>query len=125
MEDKNMDRIFRGLIDKNHKIRQIITIKVVIHPIRNQVIFSRFVNEKTESTKEAYFKVDSRLLLQLGEQLVSNPAIALAELVKNAYDADATDVSVTLENVQDKTGGTITIKDNGLGISPDVRHKHG
>jgi signal transduction histidine kinase len=75
--------------------------------------------KKPESTKEAYFKVDSRLLLQLGEQLVSNPAIALAELVKNAYDADATEVSVTLKNVQEKTGGTITIKDNGLGISSE------
>ena len=37
-----------------------------------------------------YFSVDSRLLFQLGEKLVTDRAVALAELVKNSYDADAT-----------------------------------
>jgi len=36
------------------------------------------------------FSIDSSLLFQLGEQLVAKPSIALSELVKNAYDADAT-----------------------------------
>jgi signal transduction histidine kinase len=75
--------------------------------------------KKTESTIEAFFKVDSRLLFQLGEQLVTNRSIALAELVKNAYDADATEVTITLKNVKDRIGGTITIKDTGIGISPE------
>ncbi len=35
------------------------------------------------------FAVDSALLRELGERLVGKPHIALAELVKNAYDADA------------------------------------
>lgn len=75
--------------------------------------------KKTESTKEAFFKVDSRLLFQLGEQLVTNRSIALAELIKNAYDADASEAVITLRNVKDKIGGTITIKDNGHGITPE------
>lgn len=33
------------------------------------------------------FTIDSALLRQLGERLVGRPAIALAELVKNSYDA--------------------------------------
>ena len=39
---------------------------------------------------DVFFNVDSRLLFQLGEKLVTNRAVALAELVKNSYDADAT-----------------------------------
>ena len=35
------------------------------------------------------FSVDAKLLQELGERLVGKPHIALAELVKNAYDADA------------------------------------
>ena len=53
-------------------------------------------------TGELHFKVDAALLFQLGEQLVAKKSVALAELVKNAYDADATRVVVKLENVQRK-----------------------
>lgn len=62
------------------------------------------------------FSVDSSLLFQLGEQLVAKPSIALAELVKNAYDADATRVTVTFENVGEP-GGTIVIEDDGHGMT--------
>ena len=41
------------------------------------------------------FTVDAALLAELGERLVGKPYIALAELVKNSYDADA--ASVTIE----------------------------
>jgi len=75
--------------------------------------------EKMNSTNEAFFEVDSRLLFQLGEQLVSNRSIALAELVKNSYDADATETTIVLDNVKNMIGGTITITDNGTGISPE------
>jgi len=65
---------------------------------------------------EFKFSVDSSLLFQLGEQLVARPSIALAELVKNAYDADATKVSVTMEKIS-KEGGTILIEDDGHGMT--------
>ncbi len=71
----------------------------------------------TEQQKETYFSVDSRLLFQLGEKLVTDRAVALAELVKNGYDADATLVIVKMEEVKVK-GGTITIVDNGVGMTP-------
>ena len=62
------------------------------------------------------FSVDSSLLIQLGQQLVAKPSIALAELVKNAYDADATQVTLRMQNV-DKPGGTISIEDDGHGMT--------
>ena len=64
---------------------------------------------------EVFFNIDSRLLFQLGEKLVTNRAIALAELVKNSYDADATHVIVRMKNVK-KPGGTIIVEDNGSGM---------
>ncbi len=65
---------------------------------------------------EFKFSVDSSLLFQLGEQLVARPSIALAELVKNAYDADATKVNVTMEKISTE-GGTILIEDDGHGMT--------
>jgi len=41
-----------------------------------------------------YFSVDAMLLRELGERLVGRPHIALAELVKNSYDADASQVLI-------------------------------
>ena len=56
------------------------------------------------------FTVDSALLRELGERLVGKPHIALAELVKNSYDADATQVVVRFQ--QDG----IEVIDNGHGM---------
>ena len=74
--------------------------------------------QKEMNTKEGkiHFKVDSALLFQLGEQLVAKRSLALAELIKNAYDADATTVTVHLKNVKEK-GGSIIVKDNGTGMT--------
>ena len=57
------------------------------------------------------FTVDAALLKELGERLVGKPHIALAELVKNAYDADATKVRITFE------ADAIEVVDNGDGMS--------
>jgi len=57
------------------------------------------------------FTVASALLRELGERLVGKPHIALAELVKNGYDADATNVVITF------VPGRIEVSDNGHGMS--------
>ncbi len=63
-----------------------------------------------------YFSVDSALLRELGERLVTTPHVALAELVKNSYDADATEVHVTIR--EDENGGPeIEVRDNGCGMT--------
>jgi len=58
------------------------------------------------------FTVDSALLRELGERLVGKPFIALAELVKNSYDADATTVLIELDPHEDR----IVVLDNGQGM---------
>ena len=68
-------------------------------------------NTKTFTPIE--FSVDSALLRELGERLVGKPHIALAELVKNSYDADATKVEIEFGKNE------IEIRDNGHGMSQD------
>ena len=63
------------------------------------------------------FKTRARLLCQLGEQLIKNESIALLELIKNAYDADATECIIEMTNPSDPENGSITIRDNGEGMS--------
>lgn len=63
-----------------------------------------------------HFKPRARLLVLLGEQLITNEIIAVVELVKNAYDADATEVKIILENVTNQKEGKISVIDNGTGM---------
>lgn len=62
---------------------------------------------------ELNFTVDARLLQELGERLVSKPFIALAELVKNAYDADARVVEIGFFPEESK----IVVRDDGHGMA--------
>jgi signal transduction histidine kinase len=60
----------------------------------------------------------------LGEHLISDQAVGLIELVKNCYDADATEVTVDLLNLQDPDRTTVIVTDNGYGMSlQDVTEK--
>jgi len=66
--------------------------------------------------KDLKFTVDSALLQELGEKLVETVHLALSELVKNAYDADATKVEVVFEIKED--GNTrLKIVDDGIGMN--------
>lgn len=69
---------------------------------------------------ENKFRVRARLLEQLGEQLIKNESIALIELVKNAYDADASEVNVIMKEVDNPANGQITIEDDGCGMDMDI-----
>jgi signal transduction histidine kinase len=68
------------------------------------------------STFSENFSVDSALLQELGERLVTTPHVALAELVKNSYDADATEVHVTIRE-NEHGGPEIEVRDNGCGMT--------
>jgi signal transduction histidine kinase len=62
------------------------------------------------------FTVDSALLTELGERLVTTPHVAITELVKNSYDADAT--YVRIEIVEDENGApTFHVEDDGCGMT--------
>lgn len=63
----------------------------------------------------AHFKVSPQILARLGEELISSFEQSVIELVKNAYDADATESIVTLHETR-QPGGSITISDDGGGM---------
>jgi len=66
--------------------------------------------------KKLHFSVDSALLKELGEKLVETVHLALSELVKNAYDADASKVEVIID--QNENGeNRVRIIDNGRGMN--------
>ncbi|MGO6968819.1 ATP-binding protein [Rhizobium leguminosarum] len=62
------------------------------------------------------FRTDAAIIARLGRQLVAKQETALIELVKNAYDADATEVEVVFEN-RGSVHASLEIQDNGLGMS--------
>lgn len=57
----------------------------------------------------------SHLLHLLGDELIGDDRLAVFELVKNGYDADANEVIVSLDLDEDK--GRIVVEDNGHGMS--------
>lgn len=82
-----------------------------------------YVATTSQTRGELHFSVDAKLLFELGEQLVARKSIALSELVKNAFDADATKVTVTLNGAKVKTGSVI-VSDNGVGMTfEDIAQK--
>ena len=66
--------------------------------------------------KKFEFKMLARAINQLGEQLIKSESIALLELLKNAYDADATTCQITLINPELPECGEICIVDDGTGM---------
>lgn len=60
------------------------------------------------------FTIESRILRELGERLVKQPEVAVVELIKNAYDADATECSVEYDPPR-----SIVVSDDGTGMTLD------
>lgn len=68
-------------------------------------------------------KFDPRTIEHLGSNMYSRLPNAVAELVANAYDADATYISVSVQGSGESQ--RIVVGDNGHGMSPDdVRDKY-
>lgn len=68
------------------------------------------------------FTVDAGMIDRLGRELVGRHETAVAELVKNAYDADATTVAIHFNNT-DNFNGQVIIDDNGLGMDREQLKK--
>ncbi len=73
----------------------------------------------SESSDDFSFTVDTHLFRELGQYLVGRNSTALIEMVKNAYDADATELIVSGEELRSAGSGSITLVDNGTGMSPE------
>lgn len=65
------------------------------------------------------FRPKARIMELLGEQLIKNHTLALFELVKNAYDADAEKVDLLFLNI-DQPDGEIEVQDDGDGMDFDT-----
>lgn len=74
-------------------------------------------NELAQSESNVVrFTVDAGIINRLGKELVSKGETAISELVKNAYDAEASYVNLIFQNAY-STGGTLLIEDDGLGMT--------
>ena len=58
----------------------------------------------------------ARIMRTLGDELISSEVVAIIELVKNAYDADATRVLVRFNDPLEIGKGSIEVIDNGHGM---------
>ena len=65
------------------------------------------------------FRPRARLLQLLGDELIGSPRLAVFELVKNGYDADANRVSVTLD-LRSQQNPSIKVLDDGEGMTADT-----
>jgi signal transduction histidine kinase len=61
-----------------------------------------------------------RHILTIGRDLIQDKYAAIVELVKNAYDADSPDVSISFKSSAERKDYSIVIKDNGHGMSRDT-----
>ncbi len=62
------------------------------------------------------FRPHARLIRLLGDELISDEIMAVVELVKNGYDADARHIWIDLEHITDPANGCISIRDDGDGM---------
>jgi signal transduction histidine kinase len=69
---------------------------------------------KEQESQVLRFEPSAYLQRLIGRELISNEYIAVAELVKNAYDAGATEVIVELKR---DVPQSLVVLDNGLGMS--------
>lgn len=66
---------------------------------------------------EVRFAASARLQRLFGRDLMPDYESAIEELVKNAYDSNASEVVVTIVRATDHHPGEIEIRDNGVGLS--------
>lgn len=71
------------------------------------------------------FEASARVVLEIGRDSIESKIVALSEIIKNAYDANAQNCNVILcaeglpENLIDKEISSIEINDDGIGMSQE------
>lgn len=73
-------------------------------------------------TEKQQIKATSNILNLLGDELIGNDSLAIFELVKNSYDADAENVSVSFNNLNTNEQ-SIVIEDDGEGMTREIVNK--
>jgi len=70
------------------------------------------------------FKISAALKDLIGKELITDEFVAVFELVKNSFDANASIVEVIFENNYEPDNARIIIKDNGKGMNyNDLKNK--
>lgn len=72
---------------------------------------------------EKPFEFSARVTLQLGRESISSSTVAISELIKNSYDADADEVTLSF-HLRNNSISTLVIEDNGVGMTPDTVFDH-
>ena len=62
--------------------------------------------------------VSASMFHRLGDELIKDPQTAFCELVKNGFDADATEVRISFRKIKTKNA-IISIQDNGTGMTKE------
>lgn len=71
---------------------------------------------------EESFRTSARIVFEIGKESIENKIIALSEIIKNSYDAGATECNVVVReagesiNLFEKKISSIEIIDNGIGM---------
>ncbi len=86
-------------------------------PIERPLADQIRASEKSRQPVETMLATDERVLARITDGIYRQPSSALRELISNAYDADATEVTILTDAPR---FAQISIRDNGLGLSPEV-----
>lgn len=74
------------------------------------------------ATDKYQIKATSNILNLLGNELIGSDSLAIFELVKNSYDADAESVTISFLDLNTPKQ-RIVIEDDGCGMTADVIHR--
>jgi signal transduction histidine kinase len=74
------------------------------------------MTNKSKASQGRALRPRARILRTLGEELISSEIVAILELVKNSYDADARIVLVSFSASLEKGHGRLDISDDGHGM---------
>ncbi len=78
------------------------------------------MNNEILKTGKKVLRPRARIVHTFGDELISSDVVALIELVKNAYDADAKRVLIRFSGPLIQDNGTIEVIDSGHGMSLDI-----
>jgi signal transduction histidine kinase len=74
----------------------------------------------SENSGSIVLRPKARLFAVIGRELIRDESVALSELVKNSYDADATFFRVSLKDVSKPDIAWLEIRDDGHGMSRET-----
>lgn len=103
-------------MEEKEKIRRELTQVLEKDPNNYSKILELSTLLASKDENNVRFSVDAGVIDRLGQELVARQETAVSELIKNSYDADAKVVKATFQNSQ-KVGGSLTIDDNGTGMT--------